>query len=89
MLQRIREAFTEETNEKFDTETEIDESCFEGKEMTKHKSKRTKNTQGRSNKTEVPVLGIIERGGKVYAVPVKDTRYETLYPIIEEKIEKG
>ena len=34
-------------------------------------------------------MGILERDGKVYALPVADTRAKTLIPIIDSKIEKG
>lgn len=88
MLHRIRESFVDEFD-KFSTESEIDESYFGGKESNKHKNKKTEGTQGRSNKTKVPVLGIAQRNGKVYATPVKDTTFETIYPIIENQIEKG
>ena len=33
-------------------------------------------------------MGIFERGGKVYAVPVKDTKSETLFPIMLNVVDK-
>jgi len=89
VLHRIRNGFAPiEDEEKFTNTTEVDETFVGGKEKNKHKNKRTKGTQGRSTKTKTPVLGIIERKGKVYAVPVKNTKAETLVPMINEKVEK-
>jgi len=34
-------------------------------------------------------LGVIQRNGKVYAVPISDTKRTTVLPIINNKIEKG
>ena len=57
-------------------------------EKNKHANKRTKNNQGRSAKTKTPVLGILERGGKVYALPVARTDAKTIMPIIESVVKK-
>ncbi len=68
---------------------EIDESWYGGLEKNKQMNKRTKVTQGRSAKTKTPILEILERDGKVYALLVADTRAKTIIPIIKEKIVKG
>ncbi|RIV17743.1 IS1595 family transposase [Fibrisoma montanum] len=88
MLQRIRLAFAPEDVQLTDV-VEVDETFVGGKEANKHKSKRTPGTQGRSTKTKTPVLGVIQRDGKVYAVPVENTKGATILPIIVSKVEAG
>ncbi|MEZ0004915.1 transposase-like protein [Flavobacterium sp. 28YEA47A] len=88
VLQRIRETYSPQAGT-FSNEVEIDETYIGGKEKNKHASKQVKGTQGRSIKTKSPVLGILERSGKVYAVPVKDTKADTILPIMVAKVDSG
>lgn len=81
VLQRMRQAFAPEEGQ-LTNEVEIDETFVGGKEKNKHANKRT---EGRSTKTKTPVLGILQRDGKVYAVPVVNTAANTILPFIAER----
>ena len=56
---------------------EVDESYFGGVR---------KGRRGRGAAGQVPVFGILRRGGKVYTVMIPDVRKDTLLPIIRQRI---
>ena len=61
----------------FDGEIEVDESYFGGKR---------KGKRGRGAAGKIPVFGLLNRGGKVYAKIIPDAFGATLIPIIERKV---
>lgn len=78
MLQRIRNCFGIENNNELDNEVEADETYVGGKEGNKHLNKKTAGNTGRSVKEKTPVVGTIERGGKVNANVVENTSAKVL-----------
>ena len=78
---KIREVIAyhleQQAHEIIDGAVELDESYFGGARQGK---------RGRGAAGKVVVFGILKRGGKVFTKVVKDTRTETLLPLITRKI---
>ena len=83
VLQRIRFAMrTKSFNAPLTNTVEIDETFVGGKNKNRHANKKVENSQGRSVKDKVAVLGIIERGGELRAGAIRNTSANSLTPII-------
>lgn len=78
MLQRIRNCFGIDNDVELDNEVEVDETYVGGKNKNRHADKKVKASQGRSAKDKTPVVGMVERGGKVTARTVDNVQSITL-----------
>jgi transposase len=68
---------------------EVDETYHGGKNINRHVNKKVKGAQGRSSKDKQPILGMLQRNGKVKAVVVSDTRSSVVMPILRKNISVG
>lgn len=70
-----------------DKVVEVDETYIGGKEKNKHAHKKLK--AGRGSVGKQPVLGMIERQGKVRAFPIAETKKIDLQCAIVENVRRG
>lgn len=82
MLQRIRACFGIENNNELEGIIECDETFIGGKNKNRHKDKKVPLSQGRAYKDKVPVVGMLQRDGKMNAFVVDNTKKESIQPLI-------
>lgn len=82
MLQRIRACFGIENCNELEGVVECDETFIGGKNKNRHKDKKVKNSQGRSFKDKTPVMGMLQRDGKMNAFVVPDTKKNSIQPLV-------
>ena len=88
MDHRIRLAMQTRTFSKLGGEVEIDETYIGGKARNMHVDKR-KKLKGRGPAGKVIAMGLLERGGRVRTLIVKDTKKDTLQKEVRENVESG
>lgn len=88
MLQRIRNCFGID-NEALDNEVEADETYVGGKNKNRHNSKKVKHSQGRSSNDKTPVVGMVERQGKLMAKTVDNVQMATLTKEIIQNVKES
>lgn len=90
MMQRIRNAFkAAQGTELLDGVIECDESFVGGKNKNRHIDKKVKNSQGRSFKDKTPVMGMLQRGGKLRAVVIADTSAQSIHNALFHNVKIG
>lgn len=82
----IRKLF-DENNTILTGTVEMDEAYMGGKEINKHASKRIKDTQGNSTKTKKPIIGALDREGKVIVKVVSNLKSQVVRPFLREHID--
>ncbi|MDQ2983824.1 MAG: IS1595 family transposase [Actinomycetota bacterium] len=90
MLHRIRLAMRSQTFEMLSGHVEADETYIGGKARNMKKGQRIEKTgEGRSTANKTPVLGMVERGGKVKARVVEDVKRTTLQSHVRDAVKPG
>ena len=90
MLQRIRNCFgTLDTEPLLTGEIEMDETFVGGKNRNRHWNKKVPKSQGRSFKDKTPVLGMVERGGKLRAFVIPSTSSKYITPIVMQNVDRN
>lgn len=82
VAQRIRQCFCLESEPTFDGIVEVDETFVGGKNKNRHKDKKVPMSQGRSFKDKTPVLGLLQRGGRLSAFVIPNTKGKSIQPIL-------
>ena len=89
MLHRLRTAAWDEPQEKLTGEVEADETYVGGRTKFMHASKIAKLPKKPSIHDKTPVMGILERGGTVRAMVVKNHKRPELHAEIRKHVEPG
>ncbi|HLK63305.1 MAG TPA: IS1595 family transposase [Bryobacteraceae bacterium] len=83
---RIRLALTMGTFNKFSGQIDADETYIGGKACNIHASKKAVKITGTGGKGETAVIGILERGGKVYTKVVHNVKKKSLQSEIRQHV---
>ncbi|HTB11559.1 MAG TPA: IS1595 family transposase [Bryobacteraceae bacterium] len=89
MNHRIRMALHDGSIEKASGHVEADETFIGGKARNMHVAQRRRRITGTGGKDKTPVLGIMERGGKVRTVVVPNRKKRTLQAEVKKHVEAG
>src|SRR5437870_9542208 len=86
---RIRMSLHNGSIEKASGHVEADETFIGGKARNMHVAERKRRITGTGGKDKTPVLGIVERGGKVRTVVVPNRKKHALQTEVRKHVEAG
>lgn len=89
MAHRIRFALHAGAFDKLSGEVEVDETFIGGKARNMHVDKRERRITGTGGKDKTPVMGILERGGKVHVKVVPNRRKKALHAEVKAHVAAG
>jgi transposase-like protein len=92
MLHRIRLAMQDtHTGGKLGGEVEVDETYIGGKARNMHKGRKTRALEGKGGGSvgKVGVQAMLERGGRIRAEVIPDSKLTTLIPNVRKHVERG
>lgn len=89
MDHRIRLALHRGSLDKLSGEVEVDETFIGGKARNMHMKKRRQKIHKPGPHDKVPVMGMVERGGRVVAFPVATRKKGELQKHVRDQVEAG
>jgi len=90
MMHRIRLALQDPNNGgKLSGEVEVDETLIGGKARNMHKNVKARRITGTGGKDKTPVLGIVERNGKIRTSVIPNRKKGTLQGEVRKHVEAG
>jgi hypothetical protein len=89
LAHRLRFALHQGSFEKFSGHVEVDETFMGGKARNMHVEKRAGRITSIGTKDKVPVMGILERGGKVRTAVIPNRQKKAIQGEVRKHVEAG
>jgi transposase-like protein len=89
LAHRLRFALHQGSFEKFSGHVEVDETFIGGKARNMHVEKRARRITSTGTKDKVPVMGILERGGKVRTAVIPNRKKKAIQGEVRKHVEAG